>query len=501
MEGLVGSRAALSECAEAAVWALPDAELLACLDEAWAGVRQVTAIAARLVRQAEVRGIPQIEAASSTVVWLRQRLRMSPATGQRLAALGAALDGSAKLDTAVSAGAVATDQALAIASAMGDLPPEAGRDLLDKAESALISFACEFDPVTLGRLGARILSHVDPDAADRHDEEATRRQLARARRKRAFTLSPLGDGTVRLAGSLEATAAAIVNSALSPLCHPGRDVEGSPRTPVQRRADALVEVCALALRTGELPTSAGEAAQVVVTIPIETLQTGDRDISDAVPAHATRSEEASSGRGTRPAGGSPSGPPAGRVPRAEPAGNRPTGNGPAGNGPAGNGPAGNGPRSAGQAPTRAGRRPDRGGPGRLDDGSPISAAEARQLACDAQIIPAVLGTAGQVLDLGRARRLLVGPIRRALNLRDGGCSFPGCDRPPGWANAHHIVPWADGGETALSNACLLCRHHHTLVHQTEWEVRLDADGFPEFVPPAGVDPERRPRQKAFYRRQ
>jgi hypothetical protein len=411
MEELGCSRAALAACADTAVWALPDAELLACLDEAWAGVQQITAIAARLVRQAEVRGIPQVEAASSTAVWLRQRLRINPAVGARLAGLGAALDRSSKLDSAVSSGEVATDQALTIASAIDDLPADTGRDLLDKAESVLISYASEFDPVVLARLGARILSHIDPDAADRHDEAALRRQQARAHKKRAFTMSPLGDGRVRLSGWLETTAAATVNAALSPLCHPGRDADdGVVRTPVQRRADALVEVCALALRTGELPSSVGEAAQVVVTVPIETLQDTPVPDREPQPAGARAERGAPGGRGSRPAGGSP---------------------------------AGQGPQPGGPASTRAGRRVSRGDPGRLDDGSPVSAAEARKLACDAQIIPAVLGTAGQVLDVGRARRLIAGPIRRALVLRDGGCSFPGCDRPPKWASGSFVTlgPW------------------------------------------------------------
>jgi hypothetical protein len=73
--------------------------------------------------------------------------------------------------------------------------------------------------------------------------------------------------------------------------------------------------------------------------------------------------------------------------------------------------------------------------------------------------------------------------------------------PLDWTSGHHIVPWADGGETALSNACLLCLHHHTLIHTTDGQVRLDADGFPEFIPPESLDPQRRPRQKAFYRRE
>jgi hypothetical protein len=123
------------------------------------------------------------------------------------------------------------------------------------------------------------------------------------------------------------------------------------------------------------------------------------------------------------------------------------------------------------------------------------------MACDAQILPAVLGADGQVLDLGRARRLITGPLRRALILRDGGCSFPGCDRPARWCDGHHIKAWADGGTTDLTNACLVCAYHHRLLHHSDWQVRLAPDGRPEFIPPSTVDPQRRPRRNLYHRRQ
>jgi len=128
----------------------------------------------------------------------------------------------------------------------------------------------------------------------------------------------------------------------------------------------------------------------------------------------------------------------------------------------------------------------------LEDGTPISPAAARRIACDAGIIPAVLGSRGEPLDVGRSRRLFTGPLRRALVLRDVGCAFPGCDRPPRWCEAHHIVPWARGGATAVANGVLLCGHHHRLVEQGDWEVTLAPDGAPEFRPPPWIDPDRTP---------
>ena len=103
---------------------------------------------------------------------------------------------------------------------------------------------------------------------------------------------------------------------------------------------------------------------------------------------------------------------------------------------------------------------------------------------------------GQPLDVGRATRTIPDGLRRAVAARDRGCAHPGCDRPPSWCECHHIVPWECGGETKLSNLAMLCRVHHRQIHSTEWICRI-RDGLPEFIPPAWIDPERRPRRKAL----
>ncbi len=124
----------------------------------------------------------------------------------------------------------------------------------------------------------------------------------------------------------------------------------------------------------------------------------------------------------------------------------------------------------------------------LDDGTRLSPAAARRIACDCRLIPAVLGGPSEILDIGRAQRLFTGPRRRALILRDRGCAFPGCDRPPSWCDAHHIRSWADGGTTTLNNGVLLCGHHHTVVHRDRWTILVAADGVPDFTPPPQLDP-------------
>ena len=90
-------------------------------------------------------------------------------------------------------------------------------------------------------------------------------------------------------------------------------------------------------------------------------------------------------------------------------------------------------------------------PGLGDDASVIDPAVVRRMACDAGIIPIVLGSRSEVLDIGRRSRTVPAGIRRALIQRDQGCAFPGCDRPHPWTDAHHIQHWSHGGPTALSN--------------------------------------------------
>ncbi|MET9625983.1 DUF222 domain-containing protein [Lentzea sp. NPDC006480] len=135
--------------------------------------------------------------------------------------------------------------------------------------------------------------------------------------------------------------------------------------------------------------------------------------------------------------------------------------------------------------------------GMLDSGERVPASQVRRLACNAGIIPLVLGEKSQSMDIGRKARSFPAGIRRVLVARDRGCAFPGCARPPRHCDAHHIHHWADGGKTSVDNAVLLCRHHHTLIHQSEWEVKLAA-GIPMFYPPAWLDPDRKPRRNLLH---
>ncbi|WP_375423931.1 DUF222 domain-containing protein [uncultured Friedmanniella sp.] len=134
----------------------------------------------------------------------------------------------------------------------------------------------------------------------------------------------------------------------------------------------------------------------------------------------------------------------------------------------------------------------RSGVGHTTDGVALSTAQILELAEEADVIPTVLTGAGAVVAYGRSRRIASPAQTLALIARDGGCSFPGCDRAPELCERHHVVAWVDGGFTDLDNLTLLCRYHHHQFEQRGWSAAINRDGLPEWRPPRWIDREQRP---------
>jgi len=113
---------------------------------------------------------------------------------------------------------------------------------------------------------------------------------------------------------------------------------------------------------------------------------------------------------------------------------------------------------------------EEGEPGRseLEDGVHVSAETSRRISCDAGVICVTHAPDGGILSVGRRTRTISPALRRALEIRDRGCRFPGCGLR--FTDAHHVKHWADGGETSLENCLLLCRYHHRLIHEGGWTV-------------------------------
>ncbi|MBQ1037045.1 HNH endonuclease signature motif containing protein [Micromonospora sp. C81] len=414
LRALAQAGGAVDDCAGTSLWALSDDDLLACLDATHVLAQRLATVQLGLVREVDSRGLAVAQGASSTSVWLRERLRLSSRSARQLVQLAAAVDAAPQaVRDALLSGAMTVEQGRVVAETIAALPPEAGPEVADKATQLLVTWADRFDPTILSRLGERVLTHVAPDLADQAELAALEKATERAVARRHVTLSEQQDGQVRLSGNLDTETASLLREAIDRLCAPAG--EHDDRSPGQRRADALGEVCRLALRTGQLPDNGGDRPQLVVTVSLDELVNGVRA-------------------------------------------------------------------------------------GTLETGTPLTPGAIRRLACDAGVLPAVLGGDSQVLDVGRQRRLFNGPLRRALVLRDGGCAFPGCDRPSRWCDGHHVRHWADGGATALGNAVLLCGHHHRLIHRGDWLVRIAPDSRPEFLPPSWLDPLRAPRRNLYHRR-
>ncbi|WP_169734314.1 HNH endonuclease signature motif containing protein [Hamadaea tsunoensis] len=472
LAGVVG------ELLDAPLSSLPDDALLAELSAVFTATQRLTARVVAQVGEAAARGIPARNGASGTPPWLADLLGISLRSAGGLAKLADALPRQPVVADALASGSLSVEQAQAISSLVAQLPSEVGPAGKSHAEQVLTDLAKEqrLRPEILARHRRTVLETVSPEVA----EEKLRRDLERENRsaflRRAFTLSPNGDGEYRISGVLDSAAAAYVRAALDPISAPGSllgrrpaptgadgpapagpdlpadaslafgaasssaadpdspsagafrgdlagrlddawdDAGRDTRSVAARRADALTFLCAQALADGVLPESGGERPQLVVTLSWQQLR-------------------------------------------------------------------------------------DKYGYGILDTGGLLTPETVRRLACDAKIIPAVLGGEGQILDFGRARRLIDGSLRRALVLRDRGCAWPGCDRPPRWCEGHHIVSWADGGPTSLDNSVLLCGFHHREIHRGIWRVRLHPhDRHPEFIPPKHLDPLQRPRRNNIHRR-
>jgi hypothetical protein len=106
---------------------------------------------------------------------------------------------------------------------------------------------------------------------------------------------------------------------------------------------------------------------------------------------------------------------------------------------------------------------------------PVSSKTVERWACDCSVTR-VLMQDSVVIDVGRARRVISGPTKRALRARDGHCVWPGCDRPASWSAGHHLVHWIHGGTTNLENLALLCHRHHRMVHEDNWQIAKTGDG-------------------------
>jgi hypothetical protein len=114
---------------------------------------------------------------------------------------------------------------------------------------------------------------------------------------------------------------------------------------------------------------------------------------------------------------------------------------------------------------------------------PVSSTTIERLACDSSIARVLLNSESLVIDVGRSKRVVSEPGRRALTARDGHCTWTECDRPASRSAAHHLVHWIHGGTSDLNNLVLLCHRHHWMVHEGGWQIVRGEDGRMITIPP------------------
>jgi hypothetical protein len=462
--------AGLDDLAQANLWSLLDSESLEVRE-------QLERLSARLygarlasTRDVDSRGAAVKAGATSLRAWLINRVRLHPGDATREVLFAAQLDAHLPATTAaLQAGTITPAAAGVIAESDAALRKTATAAERTEAEALLVEFAQTIPVRGLQNAAIHLRNRLDPDQGERLEKEEEE-QVA----KREFKLTPHPDGSSRPGGYLDKEATALLRTALDPLAKPRPVAEGvpDPRSPAQRCGDALVELVELALRSGDLPTQAGQPVQLVVTIGLADLEGRlARELNCAGPGagtfhHTKRTSTESLFPDSGPFSDSDEF-------------------------------SDSGGESLADVFARFGAYPG-AGVGVLDDGTPVSAAMVRRWACDCQVIPIVLGSHSEPLDTGRASRDPSPAIRRAANVRDRGCAFPGCDRPPKWCITHHIRYWEHGGVTSLANLVLLCGHHHRVVHHHGWDVHIEPDGLPSFYPPTWIDPDRRPRRNFRY---
>ncbi|WP_347109379.1 DUF222 domain-containing protein [Paenarthrobacter sp. S56] len=332
-----------------------------------------------------------------------------------------------------------------ITTALDTIAPIAHPELLATMEQTLTHTGTQTDPDFLAKTARHWINRIDQDGPEPTEEELRTRQGAFLRKPRRG----LHHLEIFATDEQYETLTTLMNTATNPrLPHPTTNTGGTGstgnntdsntggtgtagntphtgstgstgstalpdldrRSRAQKLLDGLVNGCQLALATGKLPANGGLKPQVTVTIDYRDLYTQLTNTNPQNPNPST-------GTGTGPSSGAP--------------------------------------RLSSSTATFTG---------------PIHPNTIRKIACDANILPVLLGTDGQILDIGRTSRTFPPHLRKALNARDQGCTFPNCTIPAPWCEAHHITYWSQTGPTSTNNAALLCTHHHHLIHKEQWKI-------------------------------
>ncbi|WP_300676020.1 HNH endonuclease signature motif containing protein [Nocardioides sp.] len=436
VDALTRAQMALSEVGSVEPAYMRAADQVTALTTITAVESQVAELKARLLAALDDAGhVVEESGARDLAFWLHHQTRAGIRAARSEIAFAHDLDAHPQTAAALRSGRVSPAQASVVIAAVDDLPDGAPKD---RAEAQLLADAATFDPARLRILGRRILEVVAPEIADAAEAARLEADEAHARDRIRFTFRPLGDGTTRIAGRIPNLAAHQLRVMLDSLLNPRRTPPWAPHRGTEGKPDADGN------DTATNQEDAGRSREETDTrwwsLPApHQLGQAFCELLTRIPA------------GSLPVHGSTA-------------------------------------TTLFVTVTLDQLRSGLGAASLLSSTGEdlLSASEARRLACTSGLIPTVLGTKGEVLDLGRTARLFSPAQNKALMLRHRTCQGRGCDHPATHCEAHHHAGWLTGGPTDLDNALLLCNrcHHHAHDPTTTYEVT--ADGTVDFSrQPAG----------------
>jgi hypothetical protein len=396
---------------------LPDARIEEDFAELQEAMEQLEVERLRRLAEIDRRRLFERDGHLSAASWLSSRFRAAWGVARGDVKVARGLDAMPRTRAALERGSISLSAAKVLVAAREE-DPEAFR----RAEEHLVEAATIHSMHDLRRIAAYWRQQAEREAAIEGDEALHRRRRLHA------SLSFLG--MVRVDGDLDReTGETLLTALQAALDAEARSGAHDDRTPAQRRADALGEICRQWLDRSDRPTVAGERPHVTLTVDAASLTVEGSQIEEPT-SRGARMPTGELGRG--------------------------------------------GPVDASVVPTSG-----------LDHAGPVDPSTVRRIACDASVMRVVLSGRSEPLDVGRRTSVISQAMRRAVIVRDRHCRFPGCDRPHAWCDAHHVVHWADGGPTAVRNLVLLCRRHHRKVHE-RGGFRLELlDGRPVFRRPDG----------------
>jgi Domain of unknown function (DUF222) len=439
---------------------VPAADLGRLADELQAVSAAADAALVRTAGQADRARVWESDGFRGPAGWVAARTRLTRPAAAGVANAARRLVHVPQLADAFRQGDVGLDHVVAVTGALTTKArcEQAG----GRPDTIFTVLARQADAQVVRRAVTHWLEQADPDGIAK-DEQA-------AYQARGFHASPSWKGNTYLNGQLHPEGGETLLAALRAAIGgpPGPDDD---RTAAQRRADALIDIARFYLDTAATGVQGGERPQVTATV----------DLPSLLGWHDHHRQTGQTGP-TAPGSGDDAGvpPPADPDRAAAPAGHV-----------AGAAPTGAGADDGAPIPDRlwAGNGYGFGLTAALPLTGPISRQTALRLLCDAGVSRLITDGKSEILDLGRAVRTATDAQKKALAWRDGGCVYPGCDRPPWHCDAHHLRNWVEHrGSTDVDELVLTCRYHHRRLHEGGEILHRTEDGDLYLITRTGTRP-------------